>query len=277
MAAVDFEKRGNIGLILVNNPPVNAISRSVRAGIIDRIIQIQEDPTIKATVLAAKGRTFMAGADIKEFGQPPLEPGLAAVLEALDHTPKLMVAAIFGTALGGGLELAQTCHYRIALKDALLGQPEVKLGLIPGAGGTQRLPRLVGVKKALDMIVTGRPISAEDALASGLVDRLADEDILEAAVAYAEELVAEQAALRRTSSLDLDTSDIEAGFFSKYRVEVAKRSRGLVAPLLAIEAVEAVTKMNFSDGITNERRLFMKTLYSEASAALLRVIRFLGI
>ena len=123
MAKVDFEKRGNIGLILVDNPPVNAISRAVRAGIIDRVIQVQEDPTIKATVLSARGRTFMAGADIKEFGQPPQEPGLPAVLEALDHTPKITVAAMFGTAYGGGLELAQVCHYRIALKGALLGQP----------------------------------------------------------------------------------------------------------------------------------------------------------
>ena len=268
MTAVGFEKRGGIGLILVDNPPVNAISRQVRAGIIDRIIQVQEDPQIKAVVLGATGRTFMAGADIKEFGQPPLEPGLPAVLEALDHTPKLTVAALFGSALGGGLELAQACHYRIALKGARLGQPEVKLGLIPGAGGTQRLPRLVGLKKALRMIVSGRPISAEEALEAGLVDRLAEGDILEAAVAFAKELAAEHAALRRTSMLDVDTSDIEAGFFEACREKTAARSRGLVAPGLAIEAVEAVASMNFSDGVTNERRLFAKALHSKESEAL---------
>ena len=271
MAAVGFEKRGEVALILVDNPPVNAISRQVRAGIIDRIIQVQEDPQVKAVILGAIGRTFMAGADIKEFGQPPLEPGLPAVLQALDHTPKLMVAALFGSALGGGLELAQACHYRIALKGTKLGQPEVNLGLIPGAGGSQRLPRLVGLKKALEMIVSGRPISAEEALEAGLVDRLAEGDILEAAVAFAEQMVAEHAALRRTSMLDVDTSDIEAGFFDAYRQKTAARSRGLVAPELAIEAVEAVTSMNFSDGVTNERRLFMQALYSKESEALRHV------
>ena len=268
MAKVDFEKRGNIGLILVDNPPVNAISRAVRAGIIDRVIQVQEDPTIKATVLSARGRTFMAGADIKEFGQPPQEPGLPAVLEALDHTPKITVAAMFGTAYGGGLELAQVCHYRIALKGALLGQPEVKLGLIPGAGGTQRLPRLVGLKKALDMIVSGRPIGAEEALEAGLIDRLAEEDLLAEAVAFAAELAAEQAALRRTSMLEVDLSEVEDGYFDAYREKIAGRTRGLVSPGLAIEAVEAVSTMNFSDGITNERRLFMQALYSKESEAL---------
>jgi 3-hydroxyacyl-CoA dehydrogenase len=268
MGVVDLEKRGNVGLILVDNLPVNAISREVRAGIIDRIIQIQEDPEIKAGILGARGRTFMAGADIKEFGLPPKEPGLPAVLEALDHTPKIIIAAMFGTALGAGLELAQACHYRIALKGAKLGQPEIKLGLIPGAGGTQRLPRLVGVKKALDMIVSGRPIGAEEALEAGLIDRLAEEDILEEALAFAGEIAGVHAALRRTSMLDLDLSDIEEGYFDAYRAKTARRTRGLVAQELAIEAVEAVTKMNFSDGLTNERRLFMKALYSKESEAL---------
>src|SRR5580692_5780222 len=169
-----FEKRGDVGIIWVNNPPVNAISVGVRTAIIDGVAKLAQDAEIKVGVLACEGRTFMAGADITEFGKPPLAPGLHEALRSLENSAKPIVAAIFGTALGGGLEVALACHYRVAVATAKVGLPEVKLGILPGAGGTQRLPRLVGIEIALDMIISGEPIGALQAAKAGVIDKIID-------------------------------------------------------------------------------------------------------
>ncbi|RMF15792.1 MAG: 3-hydroxyacyl-CoA dehydrogenase, partial [Alphaproteobacteria bacterium] len=201
MAVVDFEQRGDIAVLWVDHPPVNALSQAVREGLVEGIARAEADEATKAVVIAARGRTFMAGADIREFGKPPQPPFLPDVVERIEASPKPVVAAIHGTALGGGLEIAMGCHYRVARRDARLGLPEVTLGLIPGAEGTQRLPRLVGVPAALEMIVTGQPVAAPKALEMGLVDRLGDEDHVADAVTFAQELIAEGRGVRRTREL----------------------------------------------------------------------------
>jgi enoyl-CoA hydratase/carnithine racemase len=176
-SVVSYELIDTIGVITVNNPPVNALSQALRQGLLDAITAAQKDAS-EALVLLCAGRTFIAGADITEFGKPPVAPFLAEVLAALENSRKLIVAAIHGTALGGGFETALACHYRCAVPSARVGLPEVKLGLLPGAGGTQRLPRVVGAAKALDMIVTGSPIKAEEAAKLGYFDRLIDGDLI---------------------------------------------------------------------------------------------------
>jgi 3-hydroxyacyl-CoA dehydrogenase len=173
-----FEKRGEVGIIWVNNPPVNAISVGVRAAIIDGVNKLAQDPELKVGVLACEGRTFMAGADITEFGKPPLHPGLHEAINSVESSVKPIVAAIHGTAFGGGLEVALACHYRVALASAKVGLPEVKLGLLPGAGGTQRLPRLIGVEAALGIIVSGDPVAASVAAKSGVIDKIIEGDLL---------------------------------------------------------------------------------------------------
>src|SRR5713226_1014896 len=172
--SVDLERRGRVALITVNNPPVNALSQHVRQGLRDGVTQAVADPAAAAVVITCAGRTFIAGADISEFGKPPAAPGLHGVLDMIEGSPKPVVAAVHGTALGGGLEVTLACHYRVGVKDARFGLPEVKLGLLPGAGGTQRLPRVVGVEKALSMMVSGDPIRAEEALKHGLIDEIVE-------------------------------------------------------------------------------------------------------
>jgi len=204
--AVDFTKRGAIGVITVNSPPVNALSAAVRDGLDAAFKAGQADPDIKAMVLMGGGRTFIAGADITEFGKPPKGKPLHDVLDDIENSSKLIVAAIHGTALGGGLEVTLCCHYRFAVPSALVGLPEVKLGLLPGAGGTQRLPRLVGVPKALDLVTSGAFVPAPQALELGIIDEMGD-DLLEGAVAYAEKLVAEGAPLRKIRDLPCQAED----------------------------------------------------------------------
>src|SRR5260221_7740674 len=182
---VDLEKRGSVGIITVDSPPVNALSQRVRSGLAKQLAAALEDPEVRSVVLACKGRTFIAGADIKEFGKPPVAPHLGEVIARYDASTKPVVAAIHGTPLGGGLEVALSSGYRVAMPSAKLGLPEVKLGILPGGGGTQRLPRLVGVEKALEMIVSGEPVSAAEAKAMGLVDEIVSGDLLEGAVAFA--------------------------------------------------------------------------------------------
>ena len=184
---VTYELQGNIGIIRVNSPPVNALSQAVRQGLLDAITTAQADAS-DAVVLSCEGRTFIAGADITEFGKPRREPMLPQVLDALENSSKLVVAAIHGTAFGGGFEVSLACHYRCALASAQVGLPEVKLGLLPGAGGTQRTPRLSGVKFALDMIASGNPVAAVRAREVGLLDALIeDKDLLVGAMAYAKQ------------------------------------------------------------------------------------------
>ena len=187
---ISFEKRGNVGVIWVDNPPVNAISVAVRRTLLDGVALLNADADLQAGVLACRGRTFMAGADITEFGKPPQPPMLPETLDIIENAAKPIVAAIHGTALGGGLETALACHYRIALASAKVGLPEVKLGLLPGAGGTQRLPRLMGIEAALALIIAGDPISASQAAGAGIIDRVVEGDLTDCAVSFAQELVA---------------------------------------------------------------------------------------
>jgi enoyl-CoA hydratase/carnithine racemase len=202
----------------IDNPPVNAISVGVREAIIHGVQQLQEDPALKAAVLICAGRTFMAGADITEFGKTPLEPGLQKAIDALAQSKKLVVAAIHGTAFGGGLEIALACNYRVAQPSAQVGLPEVKLGILPGAGGTQRLPRLIGVPAALDMIVGGDPIPAPKAAKLGIVDQIVEGDLLEAALAYTQQLVKDQAPLRRVRDLSIDAAGLSQRTFTDHEI-----------------------------------------------------------
>ena len=211
--------------LVVNSPPVNALSQSVREGILDAVNQAQEDSS-EAIVLRCDGRTFIAGADITEFGKPPKAPGLPEVLSAIENSSKPVIAAIHGTALGGGFEVSLACHYRCAIASAKVGLPEVKLGLLPGAGGTQRVPRLAGVKAALDMITGGNPISAAKAKDMGLIDEvLTGEDVESSAIAYAQELQRTAAPLKRVRDITIDPATVEAGFFDEARARLAKRAR----------------------------------------------------
>ena len=199
---VSFEKQGSVGVITVNNPPVNALAQGVRQGLIESLAQGLADPGVSAMVIIGGGRTFIAGADIREFGKPPQPPDLHSVLEKIESSPKPVVAAIHGTALGGGLEVCLACHYRVAVAAGQVGLPEVKLGLLPGAGGTQRLPRLIGAEAALKMIVSGDPVRAPRAKELGIVDEVVGEDLRAGAVAFAEKLVAEKQPLRKISGMD---------------------------------------------------------------------------
>src|SRR6201997_3536769 len=195
-ASVDLQRDGKIAVVTADNPPVNALKHEVRAGLAEALRQSREDAAVKAVVIGCAGRTFFAGADITEFGKPPQSPGLSEVIGAIEAMPKPVVAALHGTALGGGFELALACHFRVAVAGARVGLPEVKLGLLPGAGGTQRLPRLIGPEKALKMIVTGDPIGAREALADEVVDKIVEGDLTEGAIAFARRVLAEGRALR---------------------------------------------------------------------------------
>src|SRR5256885_9701501 len=195
--SVDLTNRGRVAVLTVDNPPVNALSQHVRKGLHDGIKQATADGAVQAIVIVCAGRTFIAGADITEFGKPPVEPGLHGVLDMIEGSSKPVIAAIHGTALGGGLEVTLACHYRVGVKDARFRLPEVKLGLLPGAGGTQRLPRVVGVQKALSMMVSGDPIRADEALASGLIDQIVDGDLTAAGVAFAEKVLNEKRQIGR--------------------------------------------------------------------------------
>ena len=268
MAAVDYERRDDVAVLWVDNPPVNALSHAVREGLVKGIEQAEADPAVQAVVIAARGRTFMAGADIREFGQPPKEPFLPDVVERIEACPKPVVAAIHGTALGGGLEIAMGCHYRVAVASAQLGLPEVTLGLIPGAEGTQRLPRLVGVAAALEMIVTGQPIPAAKAEKLGLVDRVVEDPLVDQAVAFARERITAGQRPRRTRDLPVKADDLPADFFTTFRERMHKRIRGQFAPEQAIAAVKAAIELPFEEGVKRERELFMQCMAHPQSAAL---------
>lgn len=264
MSVVSLERHGRVAVIRVDNPPVNAISAAVRQGIVDALAEAAGDDGIAAIVLAASGRTFMAGADIAEFGKPPEPPVLSEVVDALEASGKPVVAALFGSALGGGLELALGCHHRVAARDTRLGLPEVTLGLIPGAQGTQRLPRLAGVPKALEMIVSGKPIGAAEACDAGIVDEIAEGDPVEVAVAFA----AKVEAPRRLSEMAVPAEGASPEDFAAFRAAARKRTRGFSAPERAIRAVEAAVALPFAQGARRERELFLECLADPQSAAL---------
>jgi len=267
--SVDLDRRGRIAVLTVNNPPVNALSQHVRQGLRDGIKQAGADPAVGAIVIVCAGRTFIAGADITEFGKPPKEPGFHEVLDLIEQSPKPVVAAVHGTALGGGLEVTLACHYRIGVKAARFGLPEVKLGLLPGAGGTQRLPRVVGVEKALQMIVSGDPIGAEEALRHGLVDALVDGDLTAAGVAFAERVLAEKRPLKKIRDLDDKLAAVRGKpeVFAAFRKSVARQTRGFRAPENCIKAVEAAVTLPFDAGLKRERELFLELMASPESKA----------
>ena len=269
-STVTWTHHQEIAVITIDNPPVNALSQSVRKGLLAALDEIRET-SCKAVILHCAGRTFIAGADIREFGKSlscPMLPEIQQRMEAFDVP---VVAAIHGTALGGGLETALAAHYRVASRDARLGLPEVSLGILPGGGGTQRTPRLVGVDTALNMMVTGKPISATQALEAGLVDQVIDGDLLKGALAFAAEQVESGAPPRVTSQLDLDSSSLPDGYFDQYRAAVKQKTRGLPAPQRIIDCVEKATRVSFDEGMAFEREQFLELLKSPESAALRHV------
>ena len=261
--SVTTEKDGEIAVIIVNNPPVNALSWHVRQGLEDNFGAALADDSVQAIVLRCAGATFIAGADISEFGKPPRGPDFNAVLNSIEAASKPVVAAIHGTALGGGLETALVCHYRIAVPSAKLGVPEVKLGLLPGAGGTQRLPRVVGVEAAATMTSTGDPLPAAKAKELGLVDELAGEDSLaQDAIAFARAKIADGPRPTRERPVFGDVAVIE-----KLKAANAKRWRGFEAPYANLACVEAATRLPFEEGLAFEREQFMKLMFGSQSAA----------
>lgn len=265
MSVITTERQGDILVITSNNPPVNALGAAVRQGLDAAIDELNGDDSFKAAVIRCEGRTFFAGADITEFGKPMQEPGLPTLVDKIEASGKPVVAAIHGTALGGGCEVALACHYRIAVPSAKFGLPEVKLGILPGAGGTQRLPRVAGVKFALELAAKGDPVPAKVAQAAGLVDRLAGEDSLTAdAIAYASE-VADAHPLPRASEKPVQVED---GVFDAFRTENAKRMRGFDAPAEIIDVIEQTVSLPYAQGVQRERAGFMKLIMGTQSAAM---------
>jgi len=272
---IQLTKENDIAVITINNPPVNALSPGVPEGISEALDQIALDDNIKAVVLIGGGRTFIAGADIKEFGKmtsgKPRGAGLLPFLLKIEDSKKPVIVAIHGTAFGGGLEVAMACQYRVAVASAQVGQPEVKLGIIPGAAGTQRLPRLAGVAKAVEMCTTGNPIKAADALQFGIIDRIIEGDLLTGAIAFAREVAAKPAPKTRERNEKLGNAADNAPIFATARETVAKKQRGLLAPVAAITAIEAATTLSFAEGCQVEQKLFTECLFSDQSKALIHV------
>src|SRR5690625_2121277 len=262
---VSYELRDGIGVITVDYPPVNALGKDVRSGLADAVRTGLADAGAQALIVIGAGRTFPAGADIREFGQPPQGPALSDVIDEYEQGDKLIVAAIHGTALGGGLEVALGCDYRVAIASARVGLPEVKLGILPGAGGTQRLPRLIGVEPALQMIVSGDHIPAPKAKQLGVIDEIIDGDLLEGAITYARKLVADKAPARRLRDVAIKLDNPK--LFEEFEASIARRQRGFLAPFHCIKAVKAATELPFDQGMERERELFMELLVSPQSKA----------
>ena len=272
---VTFEKSRNIAVITVNNPPVNALSPGVPEGISESIDQVHKDDGLKAAVLIGGGSTFIAGADIKELAKmalgKPRGAGLLPLLSKIEDCHKAVVAAIHGTALGGGMEIAMACHYRVAVRSAKVGQPEVKLGIIPGAAGTQRLPRLAGIAKAVEICSEGNPVAAEEAFELGILDKLIEGDLLTGALAFAREIVAKPVPKTRERNNKLGEPEQNTLIFAAARENARRKHRGLMAPLAAIDAVEAATRMPFDVGCQVEQKLFAECLVSLQAKALMHV------
>jgi len=261
---------GDVAILTLNSPPVNALSASVRDGLALGVAQAMGNPAVKAVVLICEGKTFIAGADISEFGKPPKGTSLFDALNAIEGASIPVVAAIHGTALGGGLEVALTCHYRVAVPSAKCGLPEVKLGLLPGAGGTQRLPRIVGVEKALEMVTSGEHVGAKQCAEMGLVDALVDEGKLrDGAVAFARKIVAEKRPLKRVRDMNekVEAARGKPEIFAAFRKANAKKFRGFQAPESNIKCIEAAVNLPFDEGLKAERKLFMELMTGTQSAA----------
>jgi len=266
---VSITSRGQISIITIDNPPVNALSQPVREGLLACVDMAVSDPGTHAIILLCAGRTFIAGADISEFGKPPLAPFLPDVLESLDNCPKPIIAALHGTALGGGLETALACRYRIAQDGARIGLPEVTLGLIPGAGGTQRLPRIAGLENALDMITSGRHVAAGEAVRMGVIDQVTThQNMLAAALEFTEHLLTENKPRPRISAIRLEDSVENREILDHWKTRVSKRARGQESPLMALESVHNAVRLSFAEGLKKERELFMACMDSAQSKAL---------
>jgi 3-hydroxyacyl-CoA dehydrogenase len=269
MAFADYTSQRAVAVITLKNPPVNALSSGLRAAIADGVERANSDPAIWAAVIIGSGSAFCGGADVGEFGLPAMSasPSLADLFGLIESSPKPVVAAINGLALGGGLELAMACHYRVAAAAASLGLPEVKLGLIPGAGGTQRLPRLVGVERALNMMLSGNPVTARDLAVTELLDSISDGDVLTAAIALAERVIAEKLPLKKARDLIIDLSNAEA-LLDFARGAVAPLAKNYPAPLKCIDAIEAAVAKPFDEGMKTEESLFIGLMNSAESKAL---------
>src|SRR5215831_17464227 len=272
---VTLSRDGDVAVITIDNPPVNALSPGVPEGIRTSLADAAADPEVSAIVVIGGGRTFIAGADIREFGKivrgerPRLS--LLPLLLEIEDCPKPVVMAIHGTAFGGGLEVAMAGHYRVIAPDAQVGQPEVNLGIIPGAAGTQHLPRLAGVAKAVEMCAFGAPIKANEAVKYGIIDKIVEGDLLEGAKAFLREGITKGEPPRRTrdltDKLGDDTSNAE--IFAKAKAQAAKVRRGQPAAIAAIDAVEAATKLPFDEGVKREAGLFIDCLFSTESKAMI--------
>jgi 3-hydroxyacyl-CoA dehydrogenase len=265
---VSMRTDDDVAVITIDNPPVNAMKHEVRVSLLDLVVRAAGDPAISAVVIACAGRTFVAGADITEFGQPPRQPTAIAIIEAIEASPKPVVAALHGTPLGGGLELALGCHFRVAAPGTRPGLPEIKLGIIPGAGGTQRLPRLVGMDKAMAMILTGEPISAREALDSGLVDEIVEGDLVAGAIAFARRIVAGKRPLGLVRNRDeklVSVRDIAA--FDAAAANYTRRAKGQNAPTAAIAALRGAITLPVADALKRERDLFLELVAGDQSKA----------
>ena len=265
-----LEVKDNIAILTLNSPPVNALSAPVREGLDKGIRKAIKDSRVDAIILICTGRTFIAGADISEFGKEPKGPSLFEVQDELENSPKPIIAAIHGTALGGGLEVALTCHYRIAVPSAKCGLPEVSLGLLPGAGGTQRLPRLVGVEQALKMVTSGIHLSADKCLKSGLIDKLANEgQLMDDSILFAKEILSENKPLRKVRDINekVEAARGNEELFSDFRKSIARKTRGFLAPEYNIQCIEAAVNQSFNEGIKIEKGLFLKLITGNQSAA----------
>ncbi|MGN8001565.1 3-hydroxyacyl-CoA dehydrogenase NAD-binding domain-containing protein [Acidovorax sp. 22279] len=262
--------QGDVLVVTIDNPPVNALGAAVRQGLLAAMQQAQADAAVAAVLLVGAGKAFIAGADIREFGKPPVAPILPEVCRAIENLNKPVVAVLHGAALGGGLEVALSAHYRLALPAATLGLPEVNLGLLPGSGGTQRAPRLMGVQAATTLTLSGQPLKAQAALQAGLVDKLVEgTGPLAAGLAYVRELLAANAPVRRTRDLAIAEPQAALAWLDAQKAETAKKSRGLFSPLKIIECVQAALQLPFDEGLARERALFMECIDSPQRAGLI--------
>jgi len=268
---VYFERRGEVAVLQIDNPPVNGLNLAIRRGIVGGLQRARNDPKVKVVVITGTDKVYSGGADIREFNTPAAvtEPHLLQVIDAVESNNKPVIAVINGVCMGGGLELSLACHYRLATPNATMGLPEVKIGLLPGAGGTQRLPRAVGAELALQMIVSGDPISAETALKAALIDRIVPADTFQGVLDFAQELIGRRTHPRLRAARALLPARVDAGtFFTAARARVAKQARGMISPLKCVDAVEAAVLRPFEEGVKIERAMFLELIASDQSKAL---------